>query len=113
MIVPRAAEVYYNKYAQLIFSESFGRGSYFKKFYKYLFDHTDLLEEALNTGMLFQIPVDSLNFSNFIHCLYYVVQSKGISYELFDKIKNTFLKHVKIEIINDRDESVLHALLLL
>jgi len=74
MSIPRAADVYYKKYSELVFKEEFGRGSYFRRFYQYLFENEDLIEEALNEGYFFHIPIETLNFSNFIHSLYLYVQ---------------------------------------
>lgn len=112
-VMPKAGEGYYKKYASQIFSENLGRGSYFKKFYQYLFKHEKLVEEALEKAYFFEIPIDSLNFSNFVHNLYLGVQNTSISHDLFKKIQKGYLEIIKEKIVNERDASVVEALHLL
>lgn len=111
--LPKSADYYYRRYSDKIFSEIYGRGSYFKKFYHFLFEDNNLLEEALNSESLQTIPVDSLNMSNFIHCLYLSVKNKTISKHNFYRIKGEVLEGLFEKISNKSDRDIIGALLLL
>lgn len=56
-----------------------GRGSNYRKFYEFLFQNNQYMEEILDNEELTSIPRRSLNFSNFVHTLYYAVQDQSIS----------------------------------
>lgn len=112
-VFPKATELYYKSFAENIFSQIYGRGSYFKRFYNYLLKEEGFAWNALLNDYFSKIPLDTLNFSNFVHCLYLSVQSNGISQMLFQEIQQKYLNKIKDSITNERDASVVAALLLL
>lgn len=112
-VFPRAKVKCYEKYADQIFSEIYGRGSYFRKFYQYLYQNEELLEQAIITRKFFKIPINSLNFSNMIHCLYLAVQKEIINKKLFVRLKKEYLFEIRDCLENERDASVLEALLVI
>ena len=62
-----------------IMGSSEGRGKYFRKFYKYLLSHNECVRKAIANGWFLEIPTGTVNFSNFINTLYYMVQAKMMS----------------------------------
>lgn len=112
-VLPNTANEYYKKYSQKIFSEYCGRGSYFRKFYQYLFSENGRLIEALEKQYLMLIPINSLNFSNFVHSLYLAIQDNCIDLRLVREIQNKYLKKIKDKVKNKRDLSVIEAILLI
>ncbi len=102
-----------DKYRKDIFKSREGRGSNFRKFYSFLFRNEGYMEEILEKKELFAIPEDSINFSNFIHTLYLTVQNKGISHDLFFRIKNEYLMRLDNAKINDIDYTVINALIMI
>ena len=109
--LPKAADVYYKKYAENIFSEKVGRGSYFKRFYEYVLDKESRVVLALDSGWFSKIPVNSLNFSNLINLIYLKLQNHTLAFSTFDLIKNKYLKLLD-SVSNQRDQAILEALLL-
>ena len=57
------------------------------------------------------IPLKSLNFSNFIHTLYYTVQDRTISPQIFERIKEEYLKKILDNELKKDDCIVVKALL--
>lgn len=90
-----------------------GRGRNFRKFYEYLFQSEIYVEKMLNEGEFSLIPLDSLNFSNFIHTLYYSVQKKDIAPSLFDRIKNEYLAFLPETELMESDSAIVNALMMI
>ena len=90
-----------------------GRGSNFKKFYEFLFRNEQYMEKILDRRELFLISLDSLNFSNFIHTLYYAVQDHVIAPEIFERIKCEYLKELSNTKLKEDDRVIVEALLLI
>lgn len=90
-----------------------GRGSNFRKFYEFLFQNERYVERVLDNQELFLIPLNSLNFSSFIHTLYYAVQERIILPEIFKRIKLEYLEALpNIELKKD-DSVIVKALILI
>lgn len=98
------------KFRQDILSSREGRGRNFRKFYEYLFRTDVWLEKILDESELSLIPIDSLNFSNFIHMLYFSVQDREIAPELFERIKNEYLESLHLEDLRESDSTIVKAL---
>lgn len=90
-----------------------GRGSNYRKFYGFLFQNERYMKEILDSQDLFLIPLDSLNFSNFIHTLYYAVQDKVIVPEIFERIKQEYLRELPDTKLKEDDSVVVKALILM
>lgn len=71
-------------YREDILKSCNGRGSNFRKFYEFLFKNERYMKLILDNEELELISLDSLNFSNFVHSLYYAVQDHVIT-PLFSK----------------------------
>lgn len=112
-VMPNAANEYYKRYAKSIFSEYCGRGSYYRKFYQFLFCENEKILEALEKRYFLQIPINFLNFSNFVHSLYLAIQDKSIDLILVREIQNKYLRLIKDKITNKRDLSVVEAILMI
>lgn len=85
-----------------IFSSKIGRGSVFKKVYQYLFENISLFEFFISNGTLLEIPVDTVNFSNFISTLYLKIQEGNfVEFRFFVKY---LIDHYKITIDNIADK---------
>lgn len=100
-------------YRREIFASRLGRGSNFKKFYRFLFQHSDFLELVLDNKELLCIPSDSLNFSNYICQLYLSHQRGEIAPGLFLRICREQLRQIDHSGINPQDRIVLDTLFLL
>ena len=90
-----------------------GRGSNYRKFYEFLFRNEQYMNKILDTQELFLIPLDSLNFSNFIHTLYYAVQDKVIVPKLFQRIKQEYLMKLQDTEFKEDDSVIVKALILI
>ena len=110
--LPKASDVYYRKYAEQVFSERMGRGSYFKKFYEYVLDKESRVIEALDRGYFSKIPVDSLNFSNLINLIYLKLQNHTLAFSTFSLIKKGYLNRVIESVAGEREQAILEGLLL-
>ena len=89
-----------------------GRGSNYKKFYEFLFQNEEYMKIILDNQELKLIPFKSLNFSNFIHTLYYAVQDRTISPKIFERIKEEYLKKLLTNELKKDDCIIVKALLL-
>lgn len=101
------------KFGSDILSSYEGRGSNFRKFYEFLFRNERYMNEILDSKGLFLIPLDSLNFSNFIHTLYYAVQDKVIAPEIFERIKQEYLAELLDTEFKEDDSVIVKALVLI
>lgn len=89
-----------------------GRGNNFKKFYEFLFVNEEYIERILDNQELKLIPKRSLNFSNFIHTLYYAVQDQVIKPEIFERIKEEYLIELSEAALKEDDRVIVDALIL-
>jgi hypothetical protein len=90
-----------------------GRGSNFRKFYEFLLRNERYMKIILDNQELFLIPPESLNFSNFIHTLYYAVQDHVIESEIFERIKCEYLKELPDTEMKKDDRVIVKALILI
>ena len=70
---------YFCNYGNLIMKSRIGRGKSFRQFYTYVLKSSDRILKALMNGWFQDIPVDTINYSNFISILYYFIQWEMIS----------------------------------
>lgn len=101
-----------NNFRRDILKSCEGRGSNYRKFYEFLFQNSQYMEEILDNEELTSIPRRSLNFSNFVHTLYYAVQDQSISSEIFERIKSEYLKKISAPTLNEDDQIIVEALIL-
>lgn len=101
-----------NNFRRDILKSCEGRGSNYRKFYEFLFQNSQYMEVILDNEELTSIPRRSLNFSNFVHTLYYAVQDQSISSEIFERIKSEYLKKISAPTLNEDDQIIVEALIL-
>ncbi|OWV15685.1 reverse transcriptase domain-containing protein [Fibrobacter sp. UWB3] len=103
-------EKYYKKHAKEMFESIYGRGSIFRKIYEYLFSNENVLKDFLKNRYYERIPINSLNFKNFISSMYLKIQSNSYYKDLFtwlcDNYLNTLSKNIESE-----EKTVIHSLL--
>ena len=108
-----AKERCFDLYRSKIISSEIGRGINFRRFYEYVLTHDEYILTILNEGLLSQIPVNSVNFSNFLCTLYLVTQSEKMSPRLFGRIQKEFLSSLDATEVGETDYSVVKALLMI
>lgn len=80
-------ENYYRRHALEVFSSDIGRGSVFRKIYDYVFSNEKIYDDFISKEYYRCIPLNSLNFKNFISLLYLRVQSKQMDEKSFCRVK--------------------------
>jgi hypothetical protein len=108
-----AKESCFNLYRSSIIGSEIGRGINFRRFYEYVLTHDDYISTILNEGLLSQIPVNSVNFSNFLCTLYLVTQRKEVSSSLFERIQKEYLYSLDSTEVGKTNYSVVEALLMI
>ena len=108
-----AKEWCFKHYRKQIIGSSIGRGSNFRRFYEYIFKHKRYLNAVLSEKILEDIPVNSVNFSNFINTLYMVVQEQKIESHSFEQIKEEYLSTIEETSVDANDLAVIDALKLI
>lgn len=71
------------------------------------------MKKILDNQELLLISLDSLNFSNFIHTLYYAVQDHVIAPEIFERIKCEYLEELPDTEMKEDDRVIVKALTLI
>ena len=102
-----------NYYRKDILKSCDGRGSNFRKFYEFLFRNERYMKKILDNQELLLINLDSLNFSNFIHTLYYAVQNHVIAPSIFERIKYEYLEKLTDTELKEDDRVIVKALKLI
>lgn len=100
-------------YREDILKSCNGRGSNFRKFYEFLFKNERYMKLILDNEELELISLDSLNFSNFVHSLYYAVQDHVITPPLFERIKHEYIEKLFDTKMKKDDEIIIDALRLI
>jgi hypothetical protein len=100
----------FNAYRVQIISSEIGRGSNFRRFYEYLFRTDKYLSVVLEERLLANIPIGTVNFSNFIDSLYLSVQRHEIAPDNFERIKQEYLCQLDENKLESNDRAVLAAL---
>lgn len=104
-------EKYYYQHAKEFFSSEYGRGSIFRKIYDYVLSKEEIFNDFLSKKYYKFIPINSINFKNFISSLYLLIQHKKISEKSFFILREDYLKKLKDESIDDEEFSVIISLL--
>lgn len=101
---------YYCKFKKEIFSSLYGRGSIYMRFYKFIFMHSRYLELALKDNDFSQIPIDSLNFKNFLAMLYYCIKNREIDCTLLQNLFKKYLCKLNLTDTDTEEEVILQAI---
>ncbi len=103
---------YFKKNADSIFSSEYGRGSIFARFYNYVLSKDYLIIESLVMNDWFKkIPLNSLNFKNFISTLYLVVQAQKIELSMLDLICSRYLSELDLSDIDKEERLTIISLM--
>lgn len=108
-----AKDWYFNHYRSEIISSVEGRGSGFRQFYFFLLRNDYYIQTVLDEKLLDAIPACSLNFTNFIDCLYLCLQKKEIETSTFYRIQKEYLSNLPMDEIDQRDRIVVDALVMM
>lgn len=80
------------------------------RFYKFIFMHSRYLELALKDNDFSQIPIDSLNFKNFLAMLYYCIKNREIDCTLLQNLFKKYLCKLNLTDTDTEEEVVLQAI---
>ncbi|MBN1073328.1 hypothetical protein DVV91_03080 [Clostridium botulinum] len=97
-------EIYLRRYANQIFKSSYGRGSGFIKFYKYIFSNTSLIIKYLEESYFKLIPLNSINFKNCINTFYILIDKKQIHPYIIKNILKRYIYEINQKDIDDIDD---------
>lgn len=100
---------YISKYIKSLVNSKKGRGSIFIKFYKMIFNDYDFLVTFFKDKMYLEIPIDSLNFKNFLNALYFNEQNlkNYVSYDDLIDLKD-YLENLLG--LDEEDKSTIQSL---
>ncbi len=101
---------YYIEFKNEIFNSEYGRGSIFYKFYQHILTNDNYFELALTDNNFSGIPINSLNFKNFISSLYFTIQDNKINNDLLKKLYQTYLSKIITKEINTEEKNILQSI---
>lgn len=96
-----ASEGFCKRYAGKVMGSLIGRGSAFKRFYDYLLTHPNEFKYAITNGYFNLIPLNSINFGNFLGELYFLIQKHQISSDELSIIQNMYLDTIDDNNLSD------------
>lgn len=105
--------LYFYKYGKQIMSSKYGRGRGFRKFYEFMLTKQDLVLHALQKQWFQCVPVKSVNFSNLISTIYYLINNN----KLADRVRDALLVYYLNEdfdfrSLSDEDRIVVDAVMM-
>lgn len=106
----RAKIFFFKEYAENIFSCVLGRGTSYLLFYSFVFEKADLIEYSLRHGYLKLIPINTINFSCFLACLFYAYRNKVVITQQIELINGNLQMWNEDDILNEEDKNLLIAL---
>ena len=105
-----ASESYFKRYACKIMESTIGRGSAFKRFYDYLFSHSNELYYALTNDFFGRVPLNSINFGNLLGELYYLIQKHQIGSDELLWVQNMYLNAIDKEQLTEQYRMLVDSL---
>ena len=106
-----AKQYYFRQYGNDIMASHEGRGKYFRQFYKYLLSNVVNIRHAVINGWFSVIPLDSINFSNFITTFYFMVKNHEISQEDASLIVLFYLNdEFDLNLVSEDDRATVEAI---
>lgn len=87
----RAKKLFFSKYSKDIFSCSYGRGSGYTLFYKYILSNSDVLMKCLEKSLFDLIPINSINFSCCLSAIYYAYKNCELSQSEYEMLFKTYI----------------------
>lgn len=106
-----ASEQFFVRYASKIMESRLGRGNAFRRFYEYIFTHFFAAESVLDNKYLFSVPLNGINFGNFLGVVYLLVQRKQINESVFEGIQEEYLTQIDKDSLFEEYSTVVKALL--
>lgn len=100
-------------YGKRIMSSRQGRGRGFRKFYSFVLEDQSLVQYALQNQWFQCIPVDSINFSNFISTMYYLINDHRLSNMVLDILFVYYLNDdFQYRLLSEEDRIVMDSIIL-
>lgn len=104
----------FNKYREEILSSIDGRGSNFRRFYEFVLQKDELVSIISEEHLFDAIPLNSVNFSNYVSSIYLLNESGKLLPDIFNTICREHLSKINSDkSISIEDKAVIDALLLL
>lgn len=104
----------FSKHRTEIMKSHEGRGSNFRRFYEYILQNEALIEQINKENLFETIPVDSINFSNYVSSIYLSLESGALREKGLNIICNNHLSKIRHnKSISTEDKSVIEAIILL
>ena len=104
-------EKYYTKYSKEMFESKYGRGSIFRKIYEYMLSNERIFRDFIKNKYYDCIPINSLNFKNFVSSVYLKVQKNEICVDLFNQLCKDYLKRLTTKKVESEELTVIISLL--
>ena len=93
-----------------VMSSSIGRGSIFIKFYEYFFENFRNLLSTCRDLDFSVIPINSLNFKNFLSILYQDIKNKTISASEYNVHISKYIDSLEFESLEDEERETINAI---
>ena len=106
-----ASERFFLKYAIEIMESKMGRGNSFRRFYEYVFTNLYPSHFVMDNKCLDLIPLNGVNFANFLGIIYFLVQRKEIDDDIFARIQTEYLSRIETNRLNEEYRILVDALL--
>lgn len=75
---------YFYLYGSQIMSSRKGRGRGFRRFYRFVLHDQELVLHAVQENWFTEIPVNTINFSNLLSTIYYMINDRSVSKTVLD-----------------------------
>ena len=113
-VIEPAKERFFADYHADVVTSKAGRGSHFAHFYQYAFSSDERIGTIVESGELADMPVGTVNFSNFVNELYLAWKdgNETVARSL-DEIVDVLLEDVDVTELDVHDRTVVRALCLL
>lgn len=100
-------------YGKQIMSSRQGKGRGFRKFYTFVLEDQDLVQYALQNQWFQCVPVDSINFSNLISTMYYLINDHRLSNMVLDILFVYYLNEdFKFGLLSEEDRIVMDSIMI-
>lgn len=102
-------KAYFIANKKAVMSSTIGRGSIFIKFYEYFFDNFKNLLSICPDIDFSIIPINSLNFKNFLAILYQVIKKEKILISEYDTFFSKYIDFLSHELLEDEEKETIKA----
>ncbi|WP_320128711.1 reverse transcriptase domain-containing protein [uncultured Sphaerochaeta sp.] len=102
-------KAYFISNKKAVMSSSVGRGSIFIKFYEYFFDNFKNLSSICPDIDFSVIPINSLNFKNFLAILYQAIKKEKILIPEYDAYFSKYIDFLSCQLLEDEEKETIKA----